>query len=58
MKRFYPPFPNLDLYHGKNLTNRKWSPDKFRTKPTFWEESTITNIPGWPRLPEIVKEMK
>lgn len=57
-ERFYPSFPNLDLYHGKNLTHRKWSPDKFRTRPTFWEESTINNIPGWPTLPEILKEMK
>jgi hypothetical protein len=54
---FYPEFPNLDLYHGKNITRRKWAPEKFVTKPKFWKESTVQDIPGWPTLPEIVKEM-
>lgn len=58
MERFYPPFPNLDLYHGSNLTRRKWSPDKFVTRPKFWEEADIYSIPGWPDLPEIVKGLK
>ena len=58
MERFYPEFPNLDLYHGTNLTRRKWSPEKFVTKPKFWEESTIKDVPGWPDLPEIVEKMK
>jgi hypothetical protein len=58
MERFYPPFPNLDMYHGKNLTRRKWSRDKFVNKPKFWEEGTIHNIPGWETLPEIMERIK
>jgi hypothetical protein len=58
MERFYPEFPNLDLYHGANLTRRKWAPDKFVTRPKFWEESTVKNIPGWANLPELVESMK
>jgi hypothetical protein len=58
MERFYPEFPNLDLYHGGNLTRRKWSPTKFVTKPKFWEESTVENIPGWPDLPNIIRPLK
>jgi len=55
MERFYPPYPNLDLFHGNNLTRRKWSPDKFQTKPTFWYEGTVDTIPGWPNLRAILK---
>lgn len=58
MERFYPEFPNLDLFHGANLTRRKWAPEKFVNKPTFWEESTVKNIPGWVNLPALVEEMK
>lgn len=55
MQRFYPPFPNLDVFHGKNLTRRKWSPDKFVNKPKFWEESDFKHIPGWPNLPSLIR---
>jgi len=58
MERFYPPYPNLDLYHGNNLTRRKWAPEKFRTRPKFWTESTIHNIPGWSDLPAILERTK
>lgn len=49
---FMPKFPNVDIAHGQNATWKRWSPDKFRRKPKFWEESTIRNIPGWSKLPE------
>lgn len=52
---FNPPFPNVDLCHGANLTQKRWSTDKFRRKPTFWEESDINNIPGWEDLPKIIE---
>lgn len=55
MERFYPEFPNLDLFHGGNLTRRKWAPEKFVNKPTFWEEANIDSIPGWSNLREILK---
>lgn len=58
MERFYPTYPNLDLYHRKNLTNRKWSPDKFVTRPKFWEESNIYGIQGWTLLPGIVERIR
>jgi hypothetical protein len=58
MELFYPEFPNLDLYHGKNLTRRKWTPSKFITKPKFWEEGTVDNIPGWSDLPNIIWNLK
>ena len=55
MVRFYPPYPNLDLYYGGNMTRRKWSPDKFVNRPAFWYESTIKDIPGWDNLPDILE---
>lgn len=37
--------PNIDIRHGQNLTESRWSPDKFRTPPVDWEESDA--VPGW-----------
>jgi glycosyltransferase involved in cell wall biosynthesis/precorrin-6B methylase 2 len=39
--------PIIDIKHGKNLTGARWSKDKFRKKPTGWEEGNIDTIPGW-----------
>ena len=47
MELFFPENPNVDVAHGNNQTHRKWSPEKFRKKPTFWEESDIDHIPSW-----------
>jgi len=58
MERFYPESPNLDLYHGGNLTRRKWAPSKFVTKPKFWIEGNVNSIPGWPDLPNIICDLK
>jgi len=58
MELFYPPFPNLDLFHGNNLTRRKWAPEKFVNRPRFWEEGSVKSIPGWENLPELVESMK
>lgn len=46
--------PTVDFCHTGNLTQKRWSQDKFRRKPTFWEESDYKNIPGWPDLPQIM----
>jgi glycosyltransferase involved in cell wall biosynthesis len=51
---FIPQFPNVDVAHGGNVTNKRWSPDLFRRKPKFWEESDINHVPGWPDLPALV----
>jgi hypothetical protein len=51
---FQPAFPNVDLCHGGNLTQKRWSQKKFIRKPKFWEESDVHGIPGWPDLPQIV----
>lgn len=51
---FNPEYPNIDLAHKGNSTNKRWSQDKFRRKPTFWEESDIHNIPGWENLSVMV----
>ena len=51
---FQPEFPNVDLCHGGNLTQKRWNIDRFRRKPKLWEESNVQRIPGWPDLPEII----
>ena len=41
--------PNLDIRHGKNLTESRWRQDQFRNKSTCqnWIETTVDKIPGW-----------
>lgn len=48
--------PSIDIAHGGNVTKKRWSQDLFRRKPTFWEE-TREEIPGWGKIPEIMKEL-
>lgn len=40
-------FPNIDIRHGHNLTQSRWSPEQFRDQRhcTGWNE--VTDIPGW-----------
>jgi hypothetical protein len=52
---FTPPYPNIDVAHGGNVTSKRWSKDRFRRKPTFWEESDVEHIPGWPNLPALLE---
>jgi glycosyltransferase involved in cell wall biosynthesis len=51
---FMSEYPNVDLCHGGNVTKKRWKIEEFRRKPTFWKESDIDNIPGWPNLKELV----
>jgi len=51
---FTPPFPNIDVAHGGNVTSKRWNKDQFRRKPTFWEESDVEHISGWPNLPTLL----
>lgn len=42
-------FPNIDVRHGGNLTRTRWSPGEYRN-PQFaegWQESSLSEIPGW-----------
>ncbi len=42
-------FPILDIRHDNNLTETRWTPEKFRNKKFAdgWTESNIDQIPGW-----------
>lgn len=48
------PVPTIDLCHAGNLTKKRWKIEQFRKKPKFWEESDYKNIPGWPKLSQII----
>jgi len=51
--------PNIDIRHGVNLTESRWSPEQFRTKPSSWVESD--RVPGWGitkgRFPEFLRDV-
>jgi len=53
-KIFKPQYPNVDLAHEGNLTNKRWTQKKFIRKPKFWNEGSINNIEGWPNLPKLL----
>ncbi|KKT34568.1 MAG: hypothetical protein UW23_C0034G0007 [Candidatus Collierbacteria bacterium GW2011_GWA1_44_12] len=44
---YHSSSPNIDISHGKNVTQKRWTQDKFRRKPTNWTEANIDTIPGW-----------
>ena len=48
-------YPNLDLKHGKNLTQARWKQEDFRDKNNCknWKESK-TEIEGWGNLNDII----
>ena len=52
---FYPEFPNIDIVHGANYTQKKFRWKNFLKKPAFWVEGNINTIPGWPDLPKILE---
>lgn len=41
------PVPNIDLRHGTNLTESRWTPDQFRNPVQDWHEAP--EVPGWGR---------
>ncbi len=47
-------FPNVDIKHGKNLTEARWSQSEFRDQKNCqnWQESD--EIPGWGRGVSII----
>src|SRR3990167_2777836 len=40
--------PNVDIRHDGTLTQSRWSIDKFRNRPTNWQEAE--EIPGWGKV--------
>lgn len=36
--------PNIDMAHNGNVTQKRWSQDKFIKKPEFWEDGNIKDL--------------
>jgi len=51
---FMPEYPNIDISHEANMTNKRWTQDKFRKKPKFWEEGNVDSIKGWNNLRSLI----
>jgi glycosyltransferase involved in cell wall biosynthesis len=49
---FQSKVANIDIAHGANSTWKRWKQEDFIKKPKIWEESTVSNIPGWEKLEE------
>lgn len=45
---FRSEHPNIDIRHENNVTESRWSIDKFRSKPTVWKEAD--EIPFWGKV--------
>jgi hypothetical protein len=52
---FRPSAPNIDIKHGKNLTEARWRIEKFVKKPTNWTEGNIDTIPGWDNVRKLLR---
>ena len=50
--------PNIDISHGKNVTSKRWSIDKFRKKPTRWVNGNIDTIKGWNNVRKLLSFSK
>ena len=50
-------FPNIDIRHGGNLTQTRWSPEEYRDKrhAKGWQEAQIEELPGWSNLRALVQ---
>ena len=48
-ENYMSEYPNIDIRHGSNLTETRWSPEQFRNKKFTegWKESTAWELPGW-----------
>jgi glycosyltransferase involved in cell wall biosynthesis len=53
-KTFYANKPSIDITHGKNVSYKRWSIDKFRRKPKRWIEGTIDTITGWDNVKRLL----
>ena len=55
---FHSGSPSIDIAHGKNVTGKRWTQDKFRRKPTIWKEANIDTIPGWDNVRRLLSFTK
>jgi hypothetical protein len=55
---FMSEWPNVDLTHNGNLTQKRFSQQRFIRKPSYWLESDEAHIPGWPDLPQITRRLR
>ena len=51
---WWSEWPNIDLRHGQNLTQSRWSQSEFRDQRSCrgWTESDV--IPGWGRARDVL----
>lgn len=47
LKTWRARVPYVDLRHGKNLTESRWSPEAFRDTRTCQDWETAVEVPGW-----------
>ena len=40
-------FPNIDIRHGHNLTQSRWTQEEFRDKSTCLGWTMADEVPGW-----------
>lgn len=45
--RWMSPFPNVDIRHGKNLTESRWKQEEFRNPQACLGWKLVDEIPGW-----------
>lgn len=48
---YFAQFPSLDIRHHQNLTENRWTKEKFRNQRQLyaWKEDKVWNLPGWDR---------
>jgi hypothetical protein len=55
-------FPNIDIRHGRNLTQSRWTQEEFKDKSTCLGWKIADEVPGWgktkDRFKEILKNIK
>jgi hypothetical protein len=48
-ERWMSEFPNVDIRHGKNLTQSRWDPSGFRNPNACLGWKLVDEVPGWGR---------
>ena len=54
-ERWQSKIPYVDIRHGNNLTESRWSQDKFRNKSTCQNWKETYEVPGWGKISNIIK---
>lgn len=47
-------FPNVDIKHGKNLTEARWNQSEYRSKNSIRNWKEADEIPGWGKGKDII----